>query len=392
MSEKPGKYDASHIQVLEGREAVRKRPGMYIGSTGVRGLHQLVFEVASLVVNEVLAGRATRVDITLLADGGVRVADDGSGVPFEGAEGADGPGLEARLTQMNIRTGRGGSRYPVLDFNGVGLFVANALSSRIVAEVRRDGVRQVRHYARGVAVAVAAPADAGSAVGSGTGTAISFWPDSDIFDTTQCSFDVLAERFRELAFLNRDLDISLTDERGPSEPRSVRFRSPGGVREMVAFLDEQPAAPVHSDIICFEWDDARMAGSMEVALQWHDSGREQFRSYANSRPTPCGGTHVAGFNDGAGAAVNAYARERGLLTAADPDLSTDCVSVGLTAVVSVKLEYPEFEGSTRGVLGNAVVHACVREAVLEHLSRWLKEHPQQAAAVIGRIMHGTHRN
>jgi DNA gyrase subunit B len=386
VSQEPAKYDARGIQVLEGWEAIRKRPGMYIGSTKERGLHQLVFEVAGLVVNEVLAGRATRADFTLLPGGGVRVADDGPGLPFEGAEGAGcagSPGLEARLTQMNVHKGPGGSRYPVLDLCGVGPFVANALSSWMVAEVQREGIRRVQQYARGVAVA--APADAGPAVGSGT--AISFWPDSDIFETTECSFDVLAQRFRELAFLNRDLDISLTDERRPSEPRSVRFRSPGGVREMVAYLDEQAAALVHPDpdIMCFERDDARIAGSMEVALRWRDSGRDLVRSYANSRPTPDGGPHVAGFHDAVEAAVSAYAREQGLLAAQSPDLATDRLSEGLTAVVSVKLEHPDFQGPIRGRLGNAEVRACVREAVQEHLGRWLEEHPKQAAAIIGRI-------
>lgn len=191
MSQEPVKYDASHIQVLEGWEAVRKRPGMYIGSTGQRGLHQLVFEIAGRAVNEVLAGRATHVEVALLADGGVRVADDGPGVPFEDAQDGSFSGLEAQLTRMNFRPARG-PKYPVLDFCGVGPSVVNALSSRMVAELERDGVRRVQRYARGVAVD--APVDAGPA--GGTATVISFWPDSDIFETTQCSFDALAERSR----------------------------------------------------------------------------------------------------------------------------------------------------------------------------------------------------
>ncbi|MDJ0345375.1 hypothetical protein QMK19_21295 [Streptomyces sp. H10-C2] len=198
----------------------------------------------------------------------------------------------------------------------------------------------------------------------------------------------LTDRFRELAFLNRDLDISLTDKRCPAESRLVRFRFPGGVRDFVAFLDEQAAAPVHPDIIGFEREDPRMAGTMEAALRWHGSGEERVRSFANSRPTPAGGTHVLGFHDGVGAAVHAYARERRLPTGTDPDLSTDRIGEGLAAVVSVKLEHPEFEGSKRGVLGNAMVRACVGQAVQEHLGRWLEEHPEQAAAVIDRIIQG----
>ena len=372
MSQEPVKYDVRRIQVLEGLAAVRKRPGMYIGSTGERGLRHLVFEVAGQAVNEVLAGRAGFVEITLMPDGGVRVADDGPGVPFEDAADGAGPGLEAQLTRLMIRPFRVGPRYPALSLRGVGVAVVNALSTRLLAEVRCQGVRRVQEYVRGVAAAP--PVDAGSA--AGTGTIITFWPDPDIFETTECSFDALAERFRELAFLNRDLDISLTDERHVPEPRSVRFRSLGGARGMVELPDEQATGLAHPDIIGFEREDPRMAGMMEVALRWRGSGQEQVRGYANSEPTPDGGTHVAGFHDGVGAALNAYARESGLLTATDPDFDTDLVGEGLTAVVSVKLERPEFEGPTRGVLGNAAVHTCVRQSVQEELGRWLREHPQ----------------
>ena len=381
MSQKPVEYDASHIHVLEGHEAIRKRPGMYIGSTDRRGLHQLVFELTDRAVNEVLTGRAACVEIALLPGGGVRVADDGCGVSFE-SEGAGGPGLEALLTVMMPGVGSRDPRYPVLSLFIVGPVAVNALSSRLVAEVRGDGVCRVQEFARGVAVT--SPADSGPAVG--TGTAITFWPDPDIFGAAQCSFDALADRFRELAFLNRDLDISLTDERDEFEPQSLRFRSPGGARDMVAFLDEQ-AATVCADIIGFEREDPRMAGTMEVAFRWRPSGEELLRSFGNSRPTPVGGTHVAGFRDGMGAAVNAYARERRLLAATDSDIDVERIGEGLTAVVSVKLERPEFEGSTLGVLGNAAVRDCVRQAVEEHFGGWLREHPQQAAAVLDRIMH-----
>ena len=386
MSQESGNYDGCHIQVLEGWEAVRKRPGMYIGSTGQRGLHQLVFEVASRAVNEVLAGRATRAEIALLPDGGVRVADDGPGLPFENSANGGTPGLEAQLTQMGRGPARG-PRYPVLDFCGVGPFPANALSSRMAAEVEREGVRRVQQYVRGVAVTP--PADAGAT--ADTRTVISFWPDPDIFETTECSFDVLAERFRELAFLNHDLDVSVTDERDPAEPRSVRFRFPGGVRDEVAFLDEGEEH-LHPDVVGFELENPRMGGTMEVALRWRGSGREQIRSFANHRPTPGGGTHVAGFHDGLKAAVNAYARERSLLTEVDPDFSSAQIGEGLIAVVSVKLEWPGFEGATRGVLVNAAVRDCVGEAVAEHLGRWLEECPQQAAAVMDAIVQGARRD
>jgi DNA gyrase subunit B len=387
VSREPIKYDARHIQVLEWLEAVRKRPGMYVGSTGERGVRQLVFEASGRAVNEALAGRAGRVEITLMPDGGVRVADDGPGVPFEDGGNAGGRGLEALLTRIMIGWRPSDPRHPVLSLLGPGLAIVNALSSRLVAEVRRDGLRWVQEYARGVTSA--SPTDAGSAADSGT--VITFWPDADIFETAECSYVELAERFRELAFLNRGLEISLTDNR-PSEARSVRFRSPDGVRDMVAFLDEQAAALVDSEVIGFEREDLRMAGMMEVALRWRGSGEGWVRSFANSWPTPGGGTHVVGFHEGVGAALSAYARERRLLTATDPDFSTELISRGLTAVLSVKLEYPEFKGSTRGVLGNAAVRACMRQTVEESLGGWLKEHPQQAAAVIDRIMQGARQD
>lgn len=357
MGSEPVTYDASHITVLEGLEAVRKRPGMYIGSTGERGLHHMVFEAVTRALDEILAGSASRVEVTLMADGGVRVAHDGPGVPFEG-------GLEVLLTRLSC--GRSAvRRRNLLDWFGLELSVVNALSSRLVAEARRAGRRQVQEYVRGVPVA--SPADAGSA--DDTGTFITFWPDPEILETVQCSFETLAERFRELAFLNRELDISLTDERG-AELRSLRFCFPGGVREMVADV---------SDVISFELDEAGMAGEMEIAWQWHGSGSEQVRSFANSRPTPEGGTHVLGFRDGLAAA----------LTALDPDIDADRIGEGLAAVVSVKLDNPEFEGCTRGRLGNAEVRGYVRQAVQEHFGRWLAEHPRQAAEIRDRFAAGT---
>ncbi|MFE2553664.1 hypothetical protein ACFXGI_34815 [Streptomyces sp. NPDC059355] len=242
---------------------------------------------------------------------------------------------------------------------GVGPCVTNALSSRLTAEVRREGVHWVQEYTRGVALTP--PISAGPTTRGGT--TIAFWPDTDIFETAECSFAVLAERFRELAFLNRCLNISLTDERPPGGSRSVRCRFPGGARDFVAFLDAQGGESVHPDVFGFEREDPRIAGTVEVALRWRGSHEERLRSYANSEPTPYGGTHMAGFRDGVAAAVNAHVRERRLLAEADPDLSVDQIGDGLTAVVSVKLDRPEFSGSTRGVLGGAAMRTSVAEAV-----------------------------
>ncbi|MFD7788882.1 DNA gyrase subunit B [Streptomyces nojiriensis] len=386
VSEEDTRYDASHIQVLEGWEAVRKRPGMYIGSTGERGLRHMVFEVADRAVNEVLAGRAASVGITLTPDGGVCVADDGPGIPIDGTGPAGGPGLEALLTQMQSGAVAGGRHDVTAGFCDLGPAVVNALSRRMTAEVRREGARWVQEYARGVA---ATPlTKVGTAAGSGT--TIAFWPDADFFGATEFSFDGLEERFRELAFLNQGLEISLTDLRRPDEPRAVRLRFPGGTRDFVDFLDGHAAASTPMDAIAFAREDPRMAGVMEVAFRWCSCPDERVQSFANSRPT-VGGTHAVGFRDGMVAAITAYAREQGVLTPTDPDFGADRIGEGLTAVVSVKLDRPKFEGSTRGVLGNSDVRDCVGQAVQDHLGRWLKEDPDRAAAVIDQIVQGARR-
>jgi DNA gyrase subunit B len=379
VSQDDVRYDASRIEVLEGLEAIRRRPGMYIGSTGERGLHHLVFEVTGRAVNEVLAGRASRVEVVLTPDGDVRVADDGSAVAFEGAGDTGGAGLEALLTRLPAGGSPVGREAALLGFS-MGLFIPNALSSRLTAEIRSEGELQLREYARGVALAP----PTGPAPATGSGTTITFRPDADIFGTARCSYDALADRFRELAFTNPGLDISLADRRDPAGPREARFRYPGGVRDFVAFLDELRVGPrPHPDVIAFELEDRRMAGTMEVAFRWSASPESEIRSFANSRPTGEGGTHVLGFRDGVSAAVNTYARQQGLLTAGDPDLDGDRIAAGLTAVVSVKLDNPEFEGATRGRLGNTAARACVEQASRARLAAWLTEHPQQASAVIG---------
>ncbi|MET9903859.1 DNA gyrase subunit B [Streptomyces sp. NPDC006446] len=390
MNEEAIPYDASHIKVLEGLEAIRKRPGMYVGSTGVRGLHQIVFEVAGRAVNEVLAGRAGAVDIALTSDGGVRVADDGPGIPVEAdvdAE-ADSAGLEALLTRPHAWRDLGGRHNAAMSAFGMGPCVTNALSSRLTVEVRREGVRWVQEYTRGVSPTP--PTDTGPATGSGT--TIVFWPDPEIFETTECSFDVLARRFKELAYLHGGLDISFHDERPPGGTRSERFRYPGGARDLVASLEERAGAPVHPDVIAFEREDPRMEGTVEVALRWSGSRQECVRGFANSLPTPEGGTHVEGFRQGTAAAVNAYLREMGQREAADPDLGADRIGEGLTAVVSVKLDRPEFQGATRGRLGGDTVRSCVADAVREHLGTWLRGHPDQGAAVISRLCQGSRRD
>ncbi|MFE2410532.1 DNA gyrase subunit B [Kitasatospora sp. NPDC059408] len=392
MSDDASGYNAASIKVLEWPEAVRRRPGMYVGSTCERGLHQLVYEVLDRPVGEVLAGLARRIDVTLTADGGVRVSDDGPGLAVESGEGGGGaggggdgrvPGLEVELTRVGSWVVPGVRPFMGAGLFGTGLAVVNALSGRLTAEVRREGVLWRQEYACGVALAP--PSPVGRAAGSGT--TIAFWPDAGIFGPARCSFDDLAGHFTQLAFLNAGLDLTLTDGRDPSAPRSLRAHFPGGVRDFVAFLDEG-TAPVHPEVIAFEREDPRMAGSVEVALRWSASREERVRGFANSRSTAGGGTHVEGFRDGVAAAVTAYARRRGLRAVAGPGLGADRVCAGLTAVVSVKLDHPEFEGSVRDVLGNAAVRACVEEAVREHLGAWLEAHPGPAAAIGERAFGG----
>ncbi|MFI6276966.1 DNA gyrase subunit B [Streptomyces sp. NPDC050988] len=388
MSEEGTGYDAARIEVLEGREAVRKRPGMWVGSTGERGLHQLVFDVVGRAVNQVLARGGGSVAVTLTPDGGVRVTDDGTGGPFEAVGNTLGPDLEALLTGFPAGPEPSGRHIAEVGHLGGGLFVANALSSRLTAEVPSEGGRRIHEYARGVEVTPSATT--GSATGSGT--TVAFWPDSEIFQTTRCSFAVLAERFRQVAFLNRGLGISLTDERPTGgEARAVSFRFPEGVRDFVAALHAETGAAVHPDVIGFEREDPRMAGAMEVALLWCGSREERMRSFANSRATHQGGTHVEGFRDGVAAAVTAYARAHGL-PAAEPDPGADRICRSLTAVVSVKLDRPEYLGATRGLLGNTDVRGCVEEGVREHLGDWFEENPERAAEFVGRIVRGVQQD
>ncbi|WP_018549537.1 ATP-binding protein [Streptomyces sp. LaPpAH-108] len=377
MSEESHTYDASAIVVLEGLEAVRKRPGMYVGSVGERGLRRLVFEVAERALNEILGGSADRVGIALTADGCVRVADDGAGLAVGHAGHGDGPTVETRLTELWCGTTPADRRLLSGGHFGVGLAVVNALSSRLTAEVRRDGARWVLEYERGVPLGV--PTRTGPADDSGT--VITFRPDAEIFETLEFSYDALAERFREVAFLNRELDITLTDDRDPAAPRAIRFRFPGGPAEYIA----EQRAPLHPDVIGFEREYPEMAGTVEVALRWCDRHDERIATYANSLPTTGGGTHELGFRDGLATALTACARERQLLSSSDPGFTPAQLGAGLTAVVSVKLDQPEFEGPTRNRLSNPPVRACVTEAVREHLTAWLRTNPAHATAVLARI-------
>ncbi|MFF4903358.1 DNA gyrase subunit B [Streptomyces sp. NPDC001260] len=362
-------YSAADIKVLEGREAVRKRPGMWVGSVGERGLHQAVFEVVGRALNAVLARGAGSVDVTLTADGGVRVVDDGPVLPF----GTDtSPGLDAQLTSLQRESEPRGRYLALLAPLAVGPFVTNALSSRLTADVRYGGRRHVREYVRGVPVGASEEA----APASHDGTTIAFWPDTGIFETTACSFAVLAERFRQVAFLNRGLAVSLTDERPAGGPRAVRFRCPDGVRDFVAALEAEAGAKLGPDVVGFEREDPRMAGTMEVAFVWGGLSGTRVRGFVNGMCTPQGGTHVDGFREGVTAAITSYA----------PGLAPSRVDELMTAVVSAKLDRTEFLGATRELLGNTEARVCVAEAVREHVGAWFEESPERVADLVRRIV------
>ncbi|MFJ3881630.1 ATP-binding protein [Streptomyces sp. NPDC090077] len=373
------RYSASDIQIIEGHEAVRLRPGMYLGSTGERGLHHMVYEVVSYAVDEHLAGHAGTIDVTITAEGGIRVADDGRGLPVEAEEPTGTSALERELTELpfgsRLRTGYGNSG----GLSGLGLFVVNALSSRLTVEVRRDGHRWTQQYEKGVPVT---PLTRNEETRE-HGTTIAFLPDAGIFETTRYSFATLSEHLQELALLNAGLAVSLTDER---PDRVIRHHHPDGLKAFVARLNPHPVRLVHSPVIGFESENEDKTLCVQVALQWSTWPPGELRSFANGSRTHEGGTHEEGFRSALTGLVNDHARRRGLLSAQDGDVPAEAVHRGLTAVVSVKLVRPVFEGSTRTRLANPEAGAYVQEVVRAHVTDWLDDHPDEAAAVVRHVL------
>jgi DNA gyrase subunit B len=367
-------YTAESITVLEGLEAVRKRPGMYIGSTGLRGLHHLVYEVVDNAVDEALAGYCTRIDITLTADGGVRVVDDGRGIPVDEHPVEHRSALEVVMTQLHAGGKFGGDSYAVSGgLHGVGVSVVNALSKRLEVEVVRDGGRYRQSYERGLPTA---PLErVGKA--RGHGSTVTFWPDPDIFEETEFRFETLANRMREMAFLNAGLRITLTDERG--EDKSEVYQYAGGIRDFVAHINATKE-PVHPQIIYFEGQ--ANSHYAEVAMQWNSSYNDAVSTFANTINTHEGGTHEEGFRAALTTTINRYARASGLLKEKDPNLSGDDVREGLTAIVSVKLREPQFEGQTKTKLGNTDVKGFVQQTTNRALDEWFEEHAPQAKAIV----------
>jgi DNA gyrase subunit B len=372
---KGGSYSAKDITVLEGLEAVRKRPGMYIGSTGARGLHHLVYEVVDNSVDEAIAGHANKVVVTLHPDNSVTVVDDGRGIPVEKHPKLRKPAAEVVLTTLHAggKFGDGGGYKVSGGLHGVGVSVVNALSSELKLEVWRDGAVWEQRYERGKPVT---KFKKGRAVKT-TGTTITFIPDLEIFEEIEFDFQTLSERLRETAFLTRGLKVELIDERGAGE--RVEFQYKGGIADFVKHLNESKD-PLHRKIAFFEGETKE--GQVEVAMQWNSSYQESIFSFANNINTHEGGTHLSGFRSALTRTLNAVARNRGLLKEKDENLTGEDVREGLTAVISVKLADPQFEGQTKTKLGNPPIEGMVKEVVNRHLADFLEENPADARRIL----------
>ncbi len=368
-------YAAADITVLEGLEAVRKRPGMYIGSTGERGLHHLVYEVVDNSVDEALAGYSDAVQIVLQPDNRVTVTDNGRGIPVDMHEKEQRPAAEVVLTVLHAggKFGDGGGYKVSGGLHGVGVSVVNALSERLDLEVRRDGHVWTQSYERGVPMA---PLEKGAKT-SDTGTSITFLPDLEILDEIVFDFETLAQRMRETAFLTKGLKIELIDERGSRD--RVEFQYEGGIRDFVSYLNENKE-PIHRKVIYFEGESDE--GQAEVALQWNSSYQESIFSFANNINTTEGGTHLSGFRAALTRTLNDYARRKGELREKDESLQGDDVREGLTAIVSVKLHDPQFEGQTKSKLGNPPIKGFVESVVNRKLAEFLEENPAEARQIV----------
>ena len=374
-------YGAQDITVLEGLEAVRKRPGMYIGSTGPRGLHHLIYEVVDNAVDEALAGECDLVEITIHPDSSVTVTDNGRGIPVDMHEKQGRPAAEVVLTVLHAggKFGDGGGYKVSGGLHGVGVSVVNALSEWLELTVWRDGYEWRQRYERGVPT---------GALGRGEptdrrGTRITYLPDLEIFETIDYEHSTLEQRFREMAFLTRGLQIDFADERG--EGSQCSFRYEGGIRDFVAYLHSQGTRePLHKKIAYLE--DTNDVGDVEVALQWNGSYQESLLSFANNINTHEGGAHLSGFRSALTRTVNAYARAKGLLKEKEENLQGEDVREGLTAIISVKVPEPQFEGQTKTKLGNPPVEGFVQQAVNRGLSEFLEENPQDARQIVSKAV------
>ena len=397
-------YEAGDITVLEGLEAVRKRPGMYIGSTSERGLHHLVQEIVDNSVDEAMAGYASHIEVTILEDGGVRVVDDGRGIPVAMHPTEGIPTLQVVLTILHAGGKFGGGGYAVSGgLHGVGSSVVNALSVRLDAEVHRDGYVWRQDYRRGEPTGEIVKGEETDR----TGTVITFWPDDEIFETTEFSFEILRARFQQMAFLNKGMRITLEDQRtaevdpdevgideaeasldgdapeAESKPKKVSYRYDDGLLDYVAHINRMKKSDTVNDtIIAFEAEDPEQMISLEIAMQWTTSYSESVHTFANTISTHEGGTHEEGFRTALTSLVNAYARDQKILREKDPNLTGDDIREGLTAVVSIKLGEPQFEGQTKTKLGNSEAKTFVQRVVRDEFGHWMESNPAQAKEVV----------
>ncbi|MCS5723195.1 DNA topoisomerase (ATP-hydrolyzing) subunit B [Herbiconiux sp. CPCC 203407] len=382
-------YGADQIQVLEGLEAVRKRPGMYIGSTGPRGLHHLVYEIVDNSVDEALAGYATHIEVVMRKDGGITVTDDGRGIPVDIHPVEKKSTVEVVLTILHAGGKFGGGGYAVSGgLHGVGSSVVNALSSELDVEVRRQGSVYRQSYRIGVPQA---PLEKGEST-TETGTRITFWPSKEIFETVEFDYETLRARFQQMAFLNKGLAIKLTDERGRDAglgeeesvgETTVTYLYENGLKDYVEYLNRSKKAElVNEEIISFEQEDTERKIALEVAMQWTTAYNESVHTYANTINTHEGGTHEEGFRAALTTLVNKYAREKNIIKEKDENLSGDDVREGLTAVISIKLAEPQFEGQTKTKLGNTEAKAFVQRVVGTELTDWFDRNPVQARDII----------
>ena len=376
-------YDASNITVLEGLDAVRKRPGMYIGSTGERGLHHLVYEVVDNSVDEALAGYCDTIDVTLMPDGSLRVVDNGRGIPVDIHPVEKKPALEVVLTVLHAGGKFGDGGYSVSGgLHGVGISVVNALSTDLAVEVARDGFKWYQEYKLGVPQQ---PVRKGEATTS-TGTTVTFWPSAEIFETTDFSYETLSARFREMAFLNKGLTISLTDLRPghvdeKGEPLHAKYHFEGGIIDFVRHLNLSKGE-THKSIISLSAEDTKHHMSLEVAMQWNTTFTESVYTFANTINTHEGGTHEEGFRTALTSIVNKFGEEWSFIKRKEDRLTGDDIREGLTAIVSIKIGEPQFEGQTKTKLGNTEAKSFVQKAMNDALTEWFEKNPGEGKDIV----------
>ena len=374
-------YAAKDISILKGLQPVRERPGMYIGSTGPSGLHHLVYEVVDNSVDEALAGHASRIDVTLLADGGCRVVDDGRGIPVDPhPEYPDQSAAEIVLTTLHAGGKFGGEGYKISGgLHGVGVSVVNALSRRLELSIDRDGGHYTQAFQDG-GTPIAPLTRTGDS--DRTGTSVTFWPDPSIMEELDFRAQTLVERLREMAFLNRGLEIVFRDER-PDEPLEQIFKYDGGIVDFVVHLNAS-REPIFDTVVSI--GDSYAGGEVEIAMQWNNGYYEGIHSFANNIATSEGGMHEEGFKKSLTNVMNRYARQKGHLKEKDENLQGEDIREGLTAIISVKLRNPQFEGQTKTKLGNTEIRSFVERVTNDKLAQWLEEHPTEGRASVQKAL------